>query len=117
MTDPINSLQASFWLMVVIQTIGSVDMPGKGPRKMPSPRSYGAIIIAWGVLLLVADAGGQGAGRAAKTMGWVIVLAGMVLGPFGSIVSNLFTSVTSAFAPTGSSTATVPYPNPIQPTG
>lgn len=115
--DAVSSLQASFWLMVVIQTIGSVDMPGRGPRKMPSPRAYGATIVTWGVLVLIADAGGDRAGRAAKVMGWVIVLAGMVLGPFGGVVSNLFTSVAGALAPNVPSNASVPYPNPIQPTG
>lgn len=85
--------------MIILQTIGSVDMPGRGPRKMPSPRSYGAIIVAWGVLQLVADAGGERAGRAAKSVGWVIVLTGMVLGPFGKVVMNLFTSVANSVAP------------------
>lgn len=94
-----NSLQASFWIMVILQTIGSVDMPGRGARKMPSPRSYGAIIVAWGVLQLVADAGGEKAGRAAKSIGWVIVLTGMAVGPFGKVVTNLFTSVANSVAP------------------
>lgn len=97
MPDYLNSLQASFWLMVIIQTVGSVDAPGKGPRKLPSPRSYGAIIVTWGVLQLFAD---MGKDRAASAVSWVIVLAGMVLGPFGTTVSNLFTSVAGALAPT-----------------
>lgn len=97
--DSNNSLQASFWVMVILQTIGSVDMPGRGPRKMPSPRSYGAIIVAWGVLQLVADAGGERAGRAARAIGWVIVLTGLAVGPFGKVVTNLFSSVANSVAP------------------
>lgn len=114
--NDLNSLQTSFWLMVIIQTIGSVDMPGRGPRKMPSPRSYGAILIAWGVLITIADAGREGAARAATAVGWVIVLAGMVLGPFGTTITSLFTSVANAVSSGATTTATVPYPTPIQPT-
>lgn len=82
-----SSVQASFWLMIVLQTIGSVDMPGKGQRKLPSPRAYLAVIIAWSVLQLAVDTGYD---RAASAVGWVIVLAGMVLGPFGKLMVNLF---------------------------
>lgn len=102
--DNNNSLQASFWVMVILQTISSVDMPGRGPRKMPSPRSYGAIIVAWGVLQLVADAGGERAGRAARIIGWVIVLTGLAVGPFGKVVTSLFTSVANAVGAPATST-------------
>ena len=91
-----DSLQASFWLMVALQTIGSVDMPGKGDRKMPAPRSYLAIIVAWAVLQLASD---TGYARPASVTGWVIVLAGMVTGPFGGKVVNLMNSVVSIVAP------------------
>ena len=33
-------LTASFWVTIILQTIGAVDLPGKGVRKMPSPRNY-----------------------------------------------------------------------------
>lgn len=105
MNEQASSLQASFWVMIILQTMGSVDMPGKGPRKMPAPRAYAAIIVTWGVLQLAADMGGERAGRAAKAMAWVIVLAGMVIGPFGNTVSNLLNSVATNVAP------------PSQPTG
>jgi hypothetical protein len=96
MPDSVNSLQASFWLMVLLQTIGSVDMPGKGPRKMPSPRSYVAIIVTWGVLQIVSDISDRAA-RAAKSMAWVIVLVGMVVGPFGKSVTDLFNAVAKQY--------------------
>lgn len=98
-----DSLQASFWLMVALQTIGSVDMPGSGDRKMPAPRSYLAIIIAWLVLQLGSDAG---YGRATSAVGWVIVLAGMVTGPFGTKVTNLFSNVVNIVAPSNFSANT-----------
>ena len=76
--------------MVLLQTIGSVDMPGRGERKLPSPRSYLAIVIAWGGLQIAADAGAE---RPATVFGWLLVLVGMVAGPFGSQLTSLFTSV------------------------
>ena len=98
MPDSVNSLQTSFWIMIILQTIGSVDMPGRGPRKMPSPRSYAAIIVAWGILQIIADVGKE---RAAAAVAWVIVLAGIVLGPFGQTLVNLFNSAASSSQPTG----------------
>ena len=92
--------------MVALQTIGSVDMPGRGPRKMPSPRAYAAIIVTWGILQLAADAGGEGAGRAAKVTAWTIVLVGMVLGPFGKTFVNFLSNTATALSAT-----------PTQPTG
>lgn len=87
-----ESLQASFWTMMALQTIGSIDMPGAGERKMPSPRSYLAVIVMWAILQLFADTGGS-RGRLASSLGWLTVLTGMVVGPFGTQVSKLFTGV------------------------
>lgn len=81
-----RSLLASFWLMVTLQTVGSVDMPGKGARKMPAPRAYLAVIVAWSVLSLLADAGME---RAARLVGWALVITGLVVGPFGQRVMSL----------------------------
>jgi hypothetical protein len=106
MNEQATSLQASFWFMIVLQTLGSVDMPGRGPRKMPAPRAYAAIIVTWGVLQLAADMGGERAGRAAKAVAWVIVLAGMVVGPFGSTVTNLLNSVANNVAPSSTPSST-----------
>lgn len=96
--------------MVALQTIGSVDMPGRGPRKMPSPRAYAAIIVTWGILQLIADAGGERAGRATKVTAWVIVLAGMVLGPFGATFVKFLNNTATSLAPSTGVT-------PTQPTG
>lgn len=71
-----ESLQVSFWITVLIQTLGSIDMPGHGTRKMPSPRQYVAIVVAWLVLMLIAGTS-ETAARAAKAVGWTLVLASM----------------------------------------
>lgn len=97
-----TSLQASFWLMIVLQTMGSVDMPGSGDRKMPSPRAYLATILIWSVLQVAADAGWD---RPARVSAWLIVLSGMVFGPFGAKIVNLFTNVASAASGQGSGLA------------
>lgn len=89
-----SSLNTSFWIAILMQTIGSVDMPGRGPRKMPSPRQYVVFVAAWGVLNLVADAGME---KGANTAGWVILLAGSVVGPFGQRMVNLFNGIAGGF--------------------
>lgn len=63
---------------------------------MPSPRSYGAIIITWGVLQLFADMSDRAA-RAAKSVAWVIVLAGMVVGPFGRLITGAMNAVSNTY--------------------
>lgn len=79
-------------------------MPGRGPRKMPSPRAYAAIIVTWGILQLIADAGGERAGRATKVTAWVIVLVGMVLGPFGATFVSFLNKSATSLAPTAGGT-------------
>lgn len=89
--DPLNT---SFWLMVFLQTLGSVDMPGSGHRKMPAPRAYVAIIITWEGLNILASTGRE---RAAEIMGWVMLLTGLVVGPFGNKLSHFFTTVADTY--------------------
>jgi hypothetical protein len=76
--------------MVALQTMGSVDMPGKGERKMPAPRSYLAIIALFSALHLVADAGAE---RAASAAAWITVLLGVVKGPFGNQLTSLINNI------------------------
>jgi|SRR6516164_7936382 hypothetical protein len=85
-----SSISAAFWVMVALHTIGSVDMPGKGERKMPSPRSYISVIALFTALHLVADAGAE---RAASAAAWITVLIGMIKGPFGNQLTNLINQV------------------------
>ena len=70
-------------------------MPGSGERKMPAPRSYVAIIVLFGTLHLIADAGAQ---RAASVMAWITVLVGLVKGPFGDKLTNFYNVVADKFA-------------------
>lgn len=107
-----DSLQTSFWVMVLVQTIGSVDMPGRGARKMPAPRQYVAILVAWLVLGLLAGIS-DGARKATATVGWVLVLAGLVVGPFGQRLVGFFKTVSQNFpavpsSSTGTSTTSSP---------
>lgn len=90
--------------MIALQTIRSVDMPGKGPRKLPAPRVYVVAIVLWSILGLVSDAG---ADKAAALMGWVTVLTGAVIGPFGSTITSFLDTISSQFgvAPGGNRTA------------
>lgn len=90
--------------MILVQTIGSVDMPGSGPRKMPAPRQYIAILITWLVLQLISGMSAS-AERATAALGWLLVLSGFVLGPFGKQVVNLFTTISQKFAPNSTSGA------------
>lgn len=90
-----RSLAASFWTMIFLQTIGSVDMPGSGNRKMPAPHMYVSIVVAWAVLALVGDAG---ADKFARRLGWLMVLTGAVLGPFGARAVGFLRSISQNFA-------------------
>jgi hypothetical protein len=117
-----SSVSVAFWVMVALHTIGSVDMPGKGERKMPSPRSYISIIALFSILGVIADAGAE---RAAAAAAWVTVLLGMIKGPFGNQLTNLFNAIAPPGpgvrplqpirADTSGGSPTVPYPNPIVP--
>lgn len=104
-----DSLQTSFWAMIIAQTIGSVDMPGYGQRKMPAPRQYVAIVVTWGVLQLVSGIGEQ-ASRAAAAVGWVLTLAGLVIGPFGKKLVGLFNTVATNFPSNPSPSTTTSSP-------
>lgn len=102
-----DSLQTSFWLMIFLQTIGSVDMPGRGARKMPAPFHYAAIFVTWLVLQLVSGIS-EGAARAAAGLGWLLVLAGMVLGPFGKQAVQFMNNVAKNFPSAGASNTSTP---------
>lgn len=104
-----NSLETSFWVMVIVQTIGSVDVPGSGTRKMPAPRQYVAIVATWLVLSLIAGIS-EGAARATAAIGWALVATGMVVGPFGRRVVSLFNNIGSNFNVTSSAVVTQTAP-------
>lgn len=100
-----SSVSVAFWVMVALQTLGSVDMPGKGERKMPAPRSYIATIALFSVLGVVADTIAE---RAAAAAAWTVVLLGMIKGPFGGQLTNLI----NAIAPPGAGAQPLPTTPP-----
>ena len=85
-----DTLNATFWTMIVLQTIGSVDMPGMGNRKLPAPRAYVAIVVLWGSLSIAADLGQE---RIANAMAVLVTLTGAVVGPFGQRLASFYDSV------------------------
>lgn len=78
--NPEKQLESSMWITIFLQTIGSVDLPGTGARKMPSPHAYVSIIVVWTILGFFSGSWQ----RAAAGLGWLMVLVSMVLGPFGN---------------------------------
>ena len=106
--DTQTSLQTSFWVMMFLQTLGSVDVKN-GPRKLPAPKAYVPVIIVWAGLQIVADTGRE---RAASTASWVMVLAGLVLGPAGQRLVGFFSSVANQYGATP--VATTPTTTTVQ---
>lgn len=95
MKNPNRQLQVTFWLMIAIQTITAIDMPGKGARKLPAPKAYVAAIVLWSIFGVIADAGGE---RAAAAMAWVTLLSGAVLGTMGKTLTDFLDTVAKLFA-------------------
>ena len=119
--DGEHSVSTAMWLMIAVQTIGSVDAPGKGERKLPAPRAYVAIIVAYAVLQAMADTKYR---RGAAVAAWTLLFTAMVAGPFGTRIVGLFNTVANQFniSPAEAvspvdATSTVAYPNPISTTG
>jgi hypothetical protein len=99
------AVASAFWTMIALQTLGSVDMPGKGERKLPSPRAYLAPIVLFSMLSVASDLGME---RAAGVAAWVTVLLGTIKGPFG----NRITDVINFVAPPGTGAKPIPYVPP-----
>lgn len=106
-SDPQTSLDASFWVMILLQTLGSVDVKS-GPRKMPSPKVYVTALIVWAGLKMAAD---TRFARGAAVAGWVIVLTALVLGPSGSKLMSFFTTVANTYGVSNQTASVTPSPN------
>lgn len=78
--NPERTVSNTFWAMVLVQTIGSVDVFTAGPRKLPAPRQYVAIGVLWSILHMLA---GSRFGRLAGHLSILVLLTAMVAGPFG----------------------------------
>lgn len=103
--NPQQTLQATLWTTVAIQTIGSVDLPGRGERKLPAPRQYVAIVVLWSILGLAADVSDSLA-RAAASLSILAVLTSLVVGPAGQRLISFLNGVSALFptAPQASNT-------------
>ena len=91
-----KTVQTTMWAMILIQTIGSVDLPGSGARKLPSPRAYVAIIVLWSTLTMLAE---TSASKFASRMAVALVFTGAVVGPFGQRFAS-FLNTTAHLFPT-----------------
>ena len=82
------------WAAILIQTIGAVDPPGKGPRKLPAPSMFVAIFAVWSVLQLMASGS---LARGARAMSIVLLLVTIVLGPGGARLISLMSGIAEEF--------------------
>lgn len=89
--NPRRTVLATWFAMISFQTIGSID----AKHKLPAPKQYVAICVAWCILFFAAD---TGAGRLASRLSGLILLTGMVAGPFGPRVVTFLQMVAQHFA-------------------
>lgn len=100
--------------MIVLQTIGSIDLPNSKnapyavARKMPAPKQYVSIVVLWSTLHLLGDAG---YGRPAAIVGWVLTLTGMVAGPFGTRFVSFLQTVAQQFPVNPNAQTQTPQPS------
>lgn len=77
-----KTLAATFLAKLFVDTIGAID-PFGGRIYLPAPARYLATFLLWGVLG-IASGFGPNASRVAGRLSAVVLLAAMVLGPFGA---------------------------------
>lgn len=78
--------------MLVTQTVGTID----SKHRLPAPRQFVAISVLWGILFLAAD---TTMNKLAARLSALILLTGMVLGPFGKVAINFLNWVATSFTP------------------
>jgi len=78
--------------MILIQTIGTVD----AKHKLPAPRQFVAVSVVWGILFLMADTAAK---QIAARLAVLIVLTGMVVGPFGKVAVGFLNKISKDFQP------------------
>lgn len=113
---PTRVIFATFIAMITVQTVSSID----GQHRLPAPKKFVAIGTAWGVLFLMVD---FGLGKVAARLSLLILLTGMVVGPFGRLTIRFLNTITDTFAITPDEdtgvpgTPGVPGVNPVKPRG
>lgn len=88
---PARVIQTTYFLMLIIQTVGSIDTK----ERLPAPRQFVAISVLWGLLFLMAD---TSLNKLAARLSALIVLTGMVIGPFGKVAVKFLNRIASEFA-------------------
>lgn len=89
--NPRRTVLATWFAMISFQTIGSVD----ARHKLPAPKQYVAICVAWCILFFAAD---TGAGKLASRLSMLILLTGTVAGPFGPRLVSFLQMIAQRFA-------------------
>lgn len=89
---PSRVIQSTFFVMIVIQTIGTVDTK----HRLPAPRQFVAVSVLWGILFLLAD---TTMNKLAARLSVLVVLTGMVIGPFGRVAIGFLNAVAKNFQP------------------
>ena len=107
--NPERTLSATFWGMVLVQTIGSTDIFTPGPRKLPAPKQFVAIGVLWAILHMAV---GTRFERPAAQLSGLVLLTAMVLGPFGPQFLAFLGYVSQRFslAPANAGGASSPSP-------
>lgn len=109
MNRPARVIQATWLLMLALQTIGSVDMK----HRLPAPRQFVSISVLWSLLFLAAD---SGLGRIAARLSVLILLTASVIGPFGTRLVSWLRLIAQNFGiPPVQSTSTDAQASPSEP--
>lgn len=117
--NPGKTISATFWAMVVVQTIASADIFTQGPRKLPAPKQYVAIGTLWAIFHFLEE---TRYARLAAQLSVLVLLTGVVLGPFGGVLLSFLGYVGTRFSlapasPDGGGGASSPsVPSPSGPT-
>lgn len=90
---PSRVIESTFFVMILIQTIGSIN----AKHKLPAPRQFVAVSVVWGILFLAAD---TAANKIAARLAVLIVITGMVIGPFGKVAVGFLNKIAKDFQPT-----------------
>lgn len=88
---PTRTVMGTYLAMTTVQTVGSID----SVHRLPAPKQFAAISVLWGILFLIAD---TGFGKLAARLSVLVLLTGMVLGPFGQVAVRFLNKVTNTFA-------------------
>lgn len=89
---PSRVIESTFFVMLIVQTVGSIDTK----HRLPAPRQFVAVSVLWGILFLMAD---TAMSKLAARLSVLVVLTGMVIGPFGKVAIGFLNKVAQDFQP------------------